>query len=330
MRKSLCLNPILLILLTSCSGFLVPDLSHYDATLTTYTYPHEVHKFKLSSQRQFLEMAYMDLNKSSKRVAVLLHGKNFSGFYWDRIARDMVKKGYRVIIPDQIGFGKSSKPKQYQYSFSNLALNTKKLLESLKVEKYILVGHSMGGMLGVHFTHLYPNQVEKLFLINPIGLEPYLKYVEYKDPEFFYKIELAKTPEKFKAYQQKNYYDGKWREDYDALLEPYNGQMKSKDWPIVAWNNALTYGPIFSEDITTKFSEIKNPVVLIIGTRDKTGPGRNWKKPGVTRKLGEYKKLGREAHRKFKNSKLEELPGLGHMPQFEDYERFWSAFSKYL
>ena len=257
---------------------------------------------------------------------MLLHGKNFSGFYWERIANDLVKKGYRVIIPDQVGFGKSSKPEHYQFSFSNLASNTKKLLESLGVEKVTLVGHSMGGMLATHFTYLYPRVVKKLVMINPIGLEPYLRFVEFKDPDFFYELELNKTPEKFKAYQQKNYYDGKWRSEYDHLLVPYSGQMRGGDWPLVAWNNALTYGPIFSEDITSKFRSIKNSVVLIIGTRDKTGPGRHWKKPGVRRKLGNYRKLGKRAKLMFPNAKLFELKGLGHMPQFEDYKRFSRVF----
>lgn len=274
-------------------------------------------------------MAYMDLNKDSSKVALLLHGKNFSGYYWERIAKDLVKKGYRVVIPDQIGFGKSSKPEFYSYSFYSLALNTKGLLDTLGIKKVTVVGHSMGGMLATHFTYLYQDYVEKMVLVNPIGLEPYLKYVQYKDSQFFYEMELKKTPEKFKAYQKKNYYDGKWKRDYDALLEAFSGQMRGEDWPLVAWNNALTYGPIFSEDITTKFKDIKNPVVLVIGTRDRTGPGRFWKKPGVKVKLGQYQNLGKKAHKLFPNSKLYELKGLGHMPQFEDYERFSNVFFRH-
>ncbi|MDD0854016.1 alpha/beta hydrolase [Halobacteriovorax sp. GB3] len=319
---------LILLLLVSCSAIQHQNTETYDKELTGYQYPFKVDFFNFQSQNQDLKMAYMDLNSTSDKAIVLLHGKNFAGFYWERIASDLVEKGYRVIIPDQIGFGKSSKPNSYQFSFYNLALNTKKLLEKLKIEKSIIVGHSMGGMLATHFTYLYPQAVKKLVMINPIGLEPYLKYVEFKDPSFFYRNELKKTPEKAKAYQRKNYYDGKWKSEYDKLLYPYNKQMQSEDWPKVAWSNALTYGPIFSEDITTKFKDIKNEVILVIGTRDKTGPGRNWKKDGVTRKLGEYHKLGKKAHKSFENSKLYELKGLGHMPQFEDYERFSRVFFK--
>jgi len=298
----------------------------YDKDLTNFDYPFPVNYFNFESQNQKLKMAYMQLNEKSSKVALLLHGKNFTGFYWEKIANDLVKKGYRVIIPDQIGFGKSSKPISYQFSFYNLSLNTKKLLGMLNVKQAIVVGHSMGGMLATHFSYLYPSTVKKIVLVNPVGLEPYLKYVEFKDPSFFYKIELNKTAEKVKKYQFKNYYDGKWKKEYDRLIAHTLGQIKGSDWPIVAWSNARTYGPIFSEDITEKFGQINKNIILILGTRDRTGPGRNWKKPGVKYKLGQYDKLGKNLSKKYKNIKLVELNGLGHMPQFEDYKRFSEVF----
>lgn len=303
------------------------DKLRFDQELSQFTYPFEVHSFALASQNQSLSMQYMDVgNRKSEKVIVLLHGKNFSGYYWKRIAEDLIKIGYRVIIPDQIGFGKSSKPDYYQYSFSQLASNTQLLLKSLNIQTYTLVGHSMGGMLAVNMTYLFPDSVTKLILINPIGLEPYLDYVQYKEPGFFYKKELSKTIDKIRNYQKKNYYDGKWSEEYEKLLIPYKGWLNGPDWKKVAWNNALTYGPIFSEDIIPKFEKITQHTYFIIGTRDSTGPGRAWKKAGVTHKLGQYHKLGKTAKARVKNATLLELPGLGHMPQFEDYERFSGVF----
>ena len=46
----------------------------------------------------------------------------------------------------------------------------------------------MGGMLASRFGLLYPDLTEKVTLVNPIGLENYLKYVEYKDINFFIKM----------------------------------------------------------------------------------------------------------------------------------------------
>ncbi|MCP4915064.1 MAG: alpha/beta hydrolase [Oligoflexia bacterium] len=323
--KKLSFVLVILIFFTSCAS----NKLSYDKELSHFQYPFEVNTFVLRSQNQELDFRYMDVgNKSSKKVALLLHGKNFSGYYWERVAKELVEKNFRVIIPDQIGFGKSSKPRAYQYSFGQLALNTKSLLDYLNIDSVRVVGHSMGGMLASTFAVEYPKITERLILINPIGLENYGKYAQAKDVNFFYNIEKSKTLIKARNYQKKNYYDGNWSPEYEKLLIPLKGLLNGNDWDTVAWSNALTYGPIFSENLPSRFSEIKVKTYLIIGTRDKTGPGRAWLKEGVKRKLGEYKKLGRLTKKRIKNSTLFELKGLGHMPQFEDYLVFKKVFLK--
>ena len=55
----------------------------YDKELTNFAYPFSVNYFNFESQNQKLKMAYMQLNKQSSKIALLLHGKNFAGFYWE-------------------------------------------------------------------------------------------------------------------------------------------------------------------------------------------------------------------------------------------------------
>lgn len=335
MLKVFTTSCIALLLLLTFNTAIANPIS-FDKNLSQFKYPFPVASFTFKTQNQSLTMAYMDVGASTfsdhsnkQKVAVLLHGKNFAGFYWERVAQDLVNKGYRVIIPDQIGFGKSSKPQHYQYSFGQLALNTQSLLQKLSIKDYTLVGHSMGGMLAVNMAYLYSADVSKLVLINPIGLEPYLDYVQNKDTNFFYQRELNKTVKGARNYQQKNYYAGKWHKDYEALLTPLKGWLNGPDWQTIAWNNALTYSPIFNEDITHKLPKLTTPTHFIIGTRDTTGPGRGWKQNDAisqNHKLGDYKKLGKAAVERMQNATLYELPGLGHMPQFEDYPRFSKVF----
>jgi pimeloyl-ACP methyl ester carboxylesterase len=93
-------------------------------------------------------MAYMDVPPDATpngRTVVLLHGMNFGGFYFGRPIEVLRKEGFRVVVPDQIGFGRSSKP-VIPYSFHDMAQNTRKLLESLGIARAAVVGHSMGGM----------------------------------------------------------------------------------------------------------------------------------------------------------------------------------------
>ncbi len=142
------------------------NLQWLDIELSNYSYPYPVSELILNSQNQELKMAYMDVqpaNYNGKNI-VLLHGKNFNSAYWKTTIDALTKEGFRVVVPDQIGFGKSSKPLHYQYTFQQLALNTKVLLDTLKISQTTILGHSMGGMLATRFSLMYPEVVLKLIL----------------------------------------------------------------------------------------------------------------------------------------------------------------------
>ena len=277
-------------------------------------------------------MAYMHLmsNHSCKKVVTLLHGKNFNGAYWEETAKTLHDKGYEVIIPDQIGFGKSSKPTDYQYSFEALANNTKNLLVSLNIKSTYVVGHSMGGMLASRFGLLYPDLTEKVTLVNPIGLENYLKYVEYKDINFFYKNELKLKPENIINYQRKYYYDGEWNKKYEALTLPLVGWINSQDRQILAKVSALAYNMVFTGPVIEEFKNFLVPVSIIIGTRDRTGPGRGWKRKNVDYELGRYDRLGKQVKKRNSRINIINLDNIGHLPHIEDYQTFFNALENTL
>ena len=134
--------------------------------LDEYPYPYPVQFLTLNIDGQQLRMAYMDVAPEGwdgKRAAVLLHGKNFYGSYWENTIKALTAAGYRVIVPDQLGFGKSAKP-EIDYSFDLLADNTVHLLDQLQVQQAVILGHSMGGMLAVRLARNYPERVSRLVL----------------------------------------------------------------------------------------------------------------------------------------------------------------------
>ena len=300
-----------------------------DKRLSNLNYPFAVDTYHFTSQGKALDMAYMYLPpKENKPVVTLLHGKNFNGAYWQQTAEFLQDNGYGVLIPDQIGFGKSSKPTDYQYSFAALASNTRELLEKLDIDQSVIVGHSMGGMLATRFALLFPEHTAKLVLVNPIGLENYLLYESYPDIETAFQRELNKKPENIVTYQQKNYYDGKWNDDYASHAAFLQGWIKGDDWPQLAKVAALTYDMILTQPVIEDFQYLKVPSTLIIGTRDRTAPGRASKRETVTRELGRYDKLGAEVKQRNSTLFVVELEGLGHLPQIEDFATFKVPFLK--
>ncbi|WP_137168398.1 alpha/beta fold hydrolase [Salinimonas lutimaris] len=299
----------------------------YDARLTGVSYPFDVRTFRFSSQGHDLEMAYMYLPpEKGFPVVTLLHGKNFNGAYWQNTATWLHDQGYGVLMPDQVGFGKSSKPTDYQYSFAALASNTKALMDKLNIVKTIVVGHSMGGMLATRFALLYDDVATRLVLVNPIGLENYLVYEHYRDINNFYRSELKKSAQDIISYQQKRYYDGQWNSDYASFAEPLIGWVQGPDWPILAKVSALTYDMIFTQPVIEDMQYLTMPVSLILGTRDRTAPGADQQKADNKRELGRYDRLGQQV--KVRNDKIRvtELKGLGHLPQIEDFDRFKAPF----
>lgn len=304
-----------------------------DIMLTNYEYPYEVHFQNFKSQNQDLKMAYMDVKpeKPNGKTVVLLHGKNFNGAYWKTTIQALTKDGFRVVAPDQIGFGKSSKPTDYQYSFQQLAQNTKAVLDGLKIDKIALLGHSMGGMVATRFALMYPEMVEKLILENPIGLEDWKLVTPYVSIDENYKTELKSNYESAKKYQLNFYYDNRWKPEYDEWVYLLTGWTKSPDYPKVALVNAKTSDMIFTQPVVYEFQNLSVPTLLIIGTRDRTAIGKNnVKDPAVAAKMGQYQILGKETQKKIKGSKLVELENVGHLPHIEVFDQFIKPLKEFL
>lgn len=296
-------------------------------------YPHPVDSFSFESQRQELDMAYMDVEPdgTTKGTFVLLHGKNFNGAYWHQTIDFLVERGYRVIAPDQIGFGRSSLPEHYQYSFDQLAANTRVLLNQLDVNSAYVMGHSMGGMLATRFALQYPDFTENLVLLNPIGLEDWrARGVPYVSIDQIYQAELQKDYQSIKAYQKSSYYDGNWDADYEPWARMLADQYKGNKGEHFAWNMALTADMVLSQPVVHEFDRLEVPTVLLIGLRDRTAIGRNQVNEELARALGDYPELGKAAAERIPKARLIEFDDVGHLPHIEAPEQYLRALETLL
>ncbi|UKE72190.1 alpha/beta fold hydrolase [Xanthomonas graminis] len=301
----------------------------YGAQLEGFDYPYPLARYDFVSQRQPLQMAYLDVaptGTANGRTVVLLHGKNFCAATWESAIAALTAAGYRVIAPDQIGFCKSSKPQAYQFSFAQLAANTHGLLQQAGVSRAVLVGHSMGGMLAAHYALQYPQDVSQLLLVNPIGLEDWKAAgVPWRSVDAWYAKELKTDAASIRQYQQSVYYGGQWKPAYDRWVTMQAGLYAGPGRERVAWNQALTSDMVFNQPVVQQFAQLRVPTTLFIGQRDRTAIGKDLAPPALAKRLGDYPALGKRAAAAIPGATLIEFADLGHAPQVEAPPRFNAA-----
>ncbi|MGH8082599.1 MAG: alpha/beta fold hydrolase, partial [Lysobacter sp.] len=225
--------------------------------------------------------------------------------------------------PDQIGFCKSSKPAHHQYSLHSMASDTRDLLKSVGLERVVVVGHSMGGMLAIRFALMYPHVTERLMLVNPIGLEDWKALgVPWRSVDDNYQRELKTTAATIKQYQQSVYYGGQWKPEYDRWVGMLAGLYAGPGHERVAWNQALTSEMVFTQPVVHELANLRVPTALFIGQRDRTAINRDLASDELKAQLGLYPELGRRAAKTIPGAQLIEFEDLGHSPQVEAPQRF--------
>jgi 3-oxoadipate enol-lactonase len=93
---------------------------------------------------------------------IFIHGFPLDHTIWDPMI-PILKDKMQMILPDMRGFGRSPVPDGV-YSMRLMAEDVLLLLNQLKIDRAVLVGHSMGGYVSLAFTHAYPNRVAGLAL----------------------------------------------------------------------------------------------------------------------------------------------------------------------
>ncbi|KAF2728803.1 alpha/beta-hydrolase [Polyplosphaeria fusca] len=281
-----------------------------DLNGSNFTYSHPVNLFTFQSQNQSLEMAFMDIPPTSppnNRTALLLHGKNFCAPTWSATASALASAGYRVILPDQIGFCKSSKPARYQFTFQQLALNTRSLFL------------------------LYAVNVTQLVLVNPLGLEDWkAKGVPYQSVDATFVTERASNYSSIRAYEQATYYVNEWRPEYDVWVYMLDAVYHGSQGVEFAWCQALVTDMVITQPVVYEFGLVSTRTLLVVGAKDNTAIGKQWSPPEVQARLGHYDVLGKEVAGMLRDGTLVEFEDLGHSPQVQAPDRFHSALLGWL
>ncbi len=294
-----------------------PDVKATSISLEDVPYPHPVKFMPLTLYGHDVRMAYMDVapaRQPNGRTVVLLHGMNFYGEYWKETIEVLRNEGFRVVVPDQVGFGRSTKV-VIPYNVSDMAANTRKLLETLGITKANIVGHSMGGMVATRFGLLYPDVVEKLVLYNQIGLTDAKLERPPASIDATYKGLLNQTYDA--VYQGlARYFPGGMKPEYERYVKIQYGWTLSGNWPQAAMVRALAQQMVYEDPVVYDWAHIKVPTMEIGGEKDGASPN--------------FAELAKKACATIPKCELVLFPGIGHVPHFEAPDVFHKALLKFL
>ena len=144
-----------------------------------------------------LKIKYYEHGKGNKRHILFIHGLGASSLIWRDIPQALSEQ-FHTIAVDLIGFGKSDKPPELEYTIRYFSQFIKSFLRQIEIndnEKIIIVGHSLGGYIAAEYAIENKDQIDKLVLIDSSGmlnqptplLEQYLSAALENDPILRYK-----------------------------------------------------------------------------------------------------------------------------------------------
>jgi pimeloyl-ACP methyl ester carboxylesterase len=245
---------------------------------------------------------YFDMG--SGPVVVLLHGLGSRKEDWLPVLEPMAQK-YRLLVPDQIGFGKSDKP-LLDYSVQTYVDFLNEFLRQLKVEKTSLVGESLGGWIAALYVaelgggaHLVP--VEKLVLVDAAGLKQ-----EQAIPDLNPSSLAA-----MRGVMEAVFYDTSWVNE-EALRKIFTDKLAVKDGYTV--RSFLGNPTRDKERLDDRLASIKAPTLVVWGKQDKLLPMTSGERyaAGIT------------------GAKMVSFDKCGHAPPIEKTEEFLSAVTGFL
>jgi pimeloyl-ACP methyl ester carboxylesterase len=263
-------------------GFWARPLSYFNAK----TYLEE---FFLGVENRSVQVAGYQLHYEAEGpangpVVVLVHGLGGRGEDWWSLAPYLAKAGFRVYMPDLIGYGRSEKPADFSYSVPDEAAVVVGFLDALGLKQVDLGGWSMGGWIVQFVASEHPDRIKRLMLFDSAGL--------YEKPAWDTRLFTPTTPAEL--------------DQLESLLMPHPPPIpgfiaqdilrtsEQRAWVIHRALGSMLTG----RDATDKLlPELRMPVLIVWGADDLITP------------LSQ----GETMHRLVPQSELEVFPGCGHL-----------------
>ena len=245
------------------------------------------------------------LEAGSGPVVILLHGLGGNSANWAPNIVPLAQK-YRVLVPDQIGFGKSDKP-MLNYRVATLVDFLDGFYKQVGIQKATLVGNSLGGFTAAAFALAHPAKVEKLVLVDAAGFS----ITGVRDPKILNGLNPS-TRQQIKDLMSLVFYN-KEQFSSDMAVEAFLAMRVTAgdQYTIQRFIESIGRG----EDVLDgKLGAIKHPTLIIWGRED-----------GLTQLS-----MGQRFNKEIAGSQLHIIEKCGHVPQLEKPAEFNAALMKFI
>lgn len=292
-RQGVAASLALLIVMTACSS--PPPIPPYFEAFERIP----IHTIEVNGER----VAYLDVGQG--RPVILIHGFGGSMWQWEHQQQPLSAE-FRLITPDLIGSGLSTKP-EIEYRPEQMLEYFIGFMDALRIRQATLVGNSMGAGLAIGMALTYPDRVAQLVLID--GLPANVRE-RLTSPSIKRALDTA-APSWLASF-------GNWLFGgvmiesvlkeivHDpALLTPAviersnrNRQRPGVIPPLMTVRGTL---PLWESGFAKRIGDIRHPTLILWGEEDQVFP----------------LPAGEELHRSIKGSALVRIPNAGHIPQWE-------------
>lgn len=280
------------------------DWGPVSINLTEIDYPHPVEYMDLEVYGEDVRIGYMDVAPTGEpngRTVLFVHGGSYYGWYWHNQIDALADAGFRVVVKDRLGWGKSSKP-VIPLSHSLHAHNSIALLDHLGVDEAAVVGHSIGGQMATRLTYLYPERITHMVMVNPVGLtdrRPGRGFEPYDPDEVDVTPDLQEEWEDDVQTDMRRY--AEWKPEYLKHLRIRHGNRLAGGYPQLAHSEALARNMRRLDSVVDDWPHIDTKAMLLGGELD--GPT--------------FPEDARRAVESLQNAELVLIPDIGHNPHEE-------------
>ena len=294
------------------------DWGPISSTMEEVPYPHPVHYMDVKLFGQDGRLAYMDVapaGTANGQNVMLFHGMNFAGIGFAPTITALTDAGFRVIVVDRIGYGRSSKM-DIPYNLHIFASNAKKLLDHLGIEKTAILGHSMGGMVASRFAMTYPDVTTHVVMVNQIGMTDQRQSRPWRDIEEAYQGVLTGSSYQSILANHMRYYNTEIKPEYLEFVRYQYGQTLIAEWPLLARIRAWQQAILYFDPVVYDWQHISSKALVIGGADD--------------RLTADFAGLARGVSEALQNAELILYPGIGHNPHFEHPEQYHADVIRFL